>query len=330
MKKTEKKYGFIYKMTNIVNGKIYIGKTERSIEKRFKEHLRYCDIYNNQIEKSFNTRLYPAMLKYGKENFKIELVERLIINNVDINEREKYWISFYNSQDASIGYNISPGGLGGPLFKGRRHSEESKSKMSVSNYWKGKKQSKELIEKRSLNRRKYIQNLNTGEVFKGYKDAQSKYGSSVRDACRNHRRAKGCFFIQLENNDNIPYTQEERQRLINEYESRLETNQIKANEKRREKIKNIILTDEEIKSRQQAYKKSGELRRSKIINKILEDNSINYNEYIENHKKYINNCPNKMLSKIYGISYGQVRTLNNYFNLEKSNSNNHCEKIWEN
>lgn len=326
MKKTKRKYGFIYKMTNIVNGKIYIGKTECSIERRFKEHLRYCDIYNNQIEKSFNTRLYPAMLKYGKENFKIELVERLIINDVDINEREKYWISFYNSQNGSIGYNISPGGLGGPLFKGRKHSVESKNKMRASSPWKGKKQSKDLIIKRSLNRRKYIQNLNTGEVFKGYKDAQSKYESSVGDACRNHRRAKGCFFIQLENNDNISYTQEERQRLINEYESRLEINQIEANEKRREKIKNIVLTDEKIKSRQQAYKESGELRRRKIINKILEDKNINYKEYIENHEKYINNCPNKMLSKIYEISYEQVRTLNKYFNLEKSNSNNHYGK----
>ena len=43
--------------------------------------------------------------------------------------------------------------------------------------------------------------------------------------------------------------------------------------------------------------------------------------------KYINNCPNKMLSKnLWEISYGQVRTLNNYFNLGKSNSNNHYGK----
>lgn len=326
MKKTKKKYGFIYKMTNIVNGKIYIGKTECSIERRFKEHLRYCDIYNNQIEKSFNTRLYPAMLKYGKENFKIELVERLIINDVDINEREKYWISFYNSQDGSIGYNISPGGLGGPLFKGRKHSDESKNKMRTSSHWKGKKQPKDLIIKRCLNRRKYIQNLNTGEVFKGYKDAQSKYGSSVRDACKNHRRAKGCFFIQLESNDNISYTYDERHKLICMYEKQLESRQIIANDKRREKIKNIVLSSEEEKKRQQMYKELGELRRKEIINKILKDNNINTDEYIENHGRYTHNCPNKMLSKIYGISYGQVRTLNKYFNLEKSNSNNHYGK----
>ena len=83
-------------------------------------------------------------------------------------------------------------------------------------------------------KRRWVQNLNTGEMFKGYKDAQNKYGSSVGDACRNKRRAKGCFFIHLENNNNISYTQEERQRLINEYESRLETNQIEANEKTKE------------------------------------------------------------------------------------------------
>ena len=43
--KNNTKYGFIYKMTNIVNGKIYIGKTEGSIDKRFKEHKRYSTIY---------------------------------------------------------------------------------------------------------------------------------------------------------------------------------------------------------------------------------------------------------------------------------------------
>ena len=61
---------FIYKITNKVNGKIYIGKTEKSIELRFKEHCREFT-----KARSKDRPLYRAFNKYGVENFSIELVE---------------------------------------------------------------------------------------------------------------------------------------------------------------------------------------------------------------------------------------------------------------
>ena len=92
---------YIYKIENDINGKIYIGKTEFSIEKRFKEHCK--DAYRNKKEKR---PLYAAMQKYGIEHFSIFLIEE----TKNPEEREKYWITYYNSYNN--GYNATLGGDG--------------------------------------------------------------------------------------------------------------------------------------------------------------------------------------------------------------------------
>lgn len=91
---------YIYKITNNINNKIYIGKTEFDIQKRFKEHCR-------DSKKEYKNRpLYNAMNKYGIEHFKIEEIEEC--NNPE--ERERYWIEYYNS--FKNGYNATLGGDG--------------------------------------------------------------------------------------------------------------------------------------------------------------------------------------------------------------------------
>lgn len=92
---------YIYKIVNDINQKIYIGKTEFSIEKRWAEH---CNDYLKRD--SENRPLYRAMKKYGIKNFHIELVEET--NNPS--EREIYWIEYYNS--FKYGYNATLGGDG--------------------------------------------------------------------------------------------------------------------------------------------------------------------------------------------------------------------------
>lgn len=97
--------GLIYKITNDINGKIYIGKTEFSLEKRFKEHCQ--DAFRERCEKR---PLYAAMRKYGIEHFHIELIEETNIPE----EREKYWIDYYNTY--KYGYNATIGGDGSCLY----------------------------------------------------------------------------------------------------------------------------------------------------------------------------------------------------------------------
>ncbi len=92
---------FIYKITNDINQKVYIGMTERTIEERFKEHCR--EYKQRRCEKR---PLYSAMKKYGPEHFHVELVEET--NSPE--EREQYWIKFYGSY--GDGYNATIGGDG--------------------------------------------------------------------------------------------------------------------------------------------------------------------------------------------------------------------------
>lgn len=90
---------YIYQITNDVNGKIYVGKTEFSINKQFKEHCRDSQKYTEE-----HRPLDAAMRKYGVEHFHIELLEET--DNPE--ERERYWIEVKGS--FKNGYNPTMGG----------------------------------------------------------------------------------------------------------------------------------------------------------------------------------------------------------------------------
>lgn len=92
---------YIYQIINDINQKVYIGKTEFSIEKRFKEHCKDA-IRNNKK----NRPLYSAMRKYGIEHFHIELIEETNFPE----EREIYWIE--KKKSYKNGYNATLGGDG--------------------------------------------------------------------------------------------------------------------------------------------------------------------------------------------------------------------------
>ena len=97
----------IYKITNLINGKVYIGQS-KNVKRRIKEHQQ--QYASNSISKIRN-----AINKYGIQNFKVEILEKDIEN---YNEREMYWISYYNSTDSNCGYNITDGGEDPPIMSG--------------------------------------------------------------------------------------------------------------------------------------------------------------------------------------------------------------------
>lgn len=94
---------FIYKITNDVNGKVYIGKTLFGVERRWREHIK-----DSSRERYKGRPLYRAMNKYGIEHFSIETIEQCTDENAS--EREKYWIGYYRS--FRYGYNATCGGDG--------------------------------------------------------------------------------------------------------------------------------------------------------------------------------------------------------------------------
>jgi group I intron endonuclease len=128
-------------ITNLINGKIYIGKTTKTIEKRWQGHCydKSDDYFHNAIR------------KYKPENFDIKQIDNCIDEEYQ-NFMEKLWIFLYDSTNRLIGYNIREGGKGGFL------SEETKKKMSENhadvngenNPFFGKHHSAESIEKMSI------------------------------------------------------------------------------------------------------------------------------------------------------------------------------------
>lgn len=94
--------GYIYIIRNICNDKVYIGQTSRTIEARWQQHKQAAKRGDN-----YGIVLYNAMRKYGINNFYISKVEE--VNLDQINERQIYWIKFYNSQVPN-GYNVRSGG----------------------------------------------------------------------------------------------------------------------------------------------------------------------------------------------------------------------------
>lgn len=99
--------GYIYKITNTINNKVYIGQTIKTVSKRFNQHK------NNSNKEYFSQIvLYKAFNKYGIENFKCEEIEQ--VDNSLLDEREKYWIGYYDSY--FNGYNSTLGGKATQLY----------------------------------------------------------------------------------------------------------------------------------------------------------------------------------------------------------------------
>lgn len=97
----------IYKIENLINHKIYIGQSIE-IEKRWLKHLSAKDDFI----------IHKALRKYGKDAFSFQILEECDIMELD--EKENYWINFYNSIIPN-GYNMIPGGSNGAGFaKGKK------------------------------------------------------------------------------------------------------------------------------------------------------------------------------------------------------------------
>lgn len=102
--------GYVYKITNLINGKIYIGVTKRNIKIRFNEHSTCVKRQPNRP-----SVIGLAIEKYGKENFKIEVLEKIEFNtnkklNDKLNILEKQYVKMFQSYKKDIGYNRTMGG----------------------------------------------------------------------------------------------------------------------------------------------------------------------------------------------------------------------------
>lgn len=123
---------YIYKITNQINNKMYIGKT-MNVHKRWTRHRNYP--FSNQKGKQNECpKLYGAIRKYGIENFKFETVSEYN-SEEECCQAEIEFIKNFNSIEN--GYNISEGGNGVSSgtrhpFYGKKHTAKSRQKISQS------------------------------------------------------------------------------------------------------------------------------------------------------------------------------------------------------
>ena len=198
----------IYKMTNNINGKVYIGQTIRELDERTKEHIRHNKII---IDK--------AIQKYGIENFTVEQID--LAESIDeLNQKEMYWIKLYDCITPK-GYNQC---YGGNNTYGYHHKEEAKRKMSIkksqlyvgeSNPFYNKTHSEESRKKMSEVRKGLkhltkeqikrlreshhtvkVMNVDTGEIFNSIKEAGLKYNiepTHITRVCKGKRKTSGGY-----------------------------------------------------------------------------------------------------------------------------------------
>jgi hypothetical protein len=146
------KYSGIYKITNLVNGKVYIGQA-KNIYLRWLEHK--CRLRNNYNDCEY---LQRAWNKYKEENFKFSVLEECSIE--ELNRKEHYWCVLLNSHNKEKGYNIRPTDENGKYLvsddtkqklskinKGRKFLESRNIKISISK--KGKPRDEETKRKLS-------------------------------------------------------------------------------------------------------------------------------------------------------------------------------------
>lgn len=122
----------IYKITNLINNKIYIGQSV-DIKERWQEHKRINERQNENAKIMQQYPLYKAFKKYGLNNFLFEVIEECLITELD--DKEIFWIKYYNSYigfENSNGYNLTTGG------KGNRKVTEEQISLIISLWQEGK------------------------------------------------------------------------------------------------------------------------------------------------------------------------------------------------
>lgn len=208
---------FIYKITNNVNGKVYIGQTSRSSIKA------YWNSHISRLSRNIhhNKELMKDWELHGQSKFSFEVIESYKTGaSVDLSDREIFWVSQYQSNHPNRGYNVTIGGKG---MRGWVPSKETREKLSKSHVGKkgllgkdnpmfgktgeqnpffGKKHSEEFLE----TKRRKIKGVNlstmTEVIFKSIAEAAAYVNGQIGHVCSvckgDRRTHKGWLFSYYE------------------------------------------------------------------------------------------------------------------------------------
>ena len=155
----------VYKITNLVNNKIYIGQSARGVAQRFYRHI--CDAMNGTID----THFARAIRKYGPENFMVDIIDSAS-NQEELNQKEQYWIREYDS--IRHGYNETDA-----IYKSGGNTYMSKTESEMNDIRDRIRETK-LGSKNPHSRKIKCRNENTGEelFFDTVKECQEYFGET--------------------------------------------------------------------------------------------------------------------------------------------------------
>lgn len=176
-------YGFIYITTNHVNGKQYIG------QKKYDKNNKWGSYLGSGIA------LKRAITKYGESNFSKDIIEECKTKE-SLDEREKYWIDYYNAVESDDFYNIASGGEGGNVIAGYSEEEKMDLSLRLSNIRKG------IVNIGSKNgSARRIICTNTMEIFESIIEAATYYNidtNAIQQCCSKKSKRKTAGIINGE------------------------------------------------------------------------------------------------------------------------------------
>ena len=188
-------YSGIYKIENLVNGKIYIGQSKQ-IRQRWTEHKK--ELRRNRHK---NEYLQRAWNKYGEENFKHEVLE--LCSEDQLDERECYYIELLRTFDNDLGYNLTSGG-----GRRKKYSKSTREKLRINGTGENNPNSKKVI------------CLETNKIYDSMAQAGKEYGidyTNIYRCCIQQRYTTvGLHWMYLEeyNNSSEDYIKE----LLNKFD----------------------------------------------------------------------------------------------------------------
>ena len=181
----------IYKATNIINNKVYIGQTIHPLSVRKSQHER-------SHEYGYKTAFSNAIRKYGKENFIWEVIYET--NSIeDLNEKESYYIKYYKSLVTENGYNLKGGG-GNDFLTQEVKNKIGESQLGEKNHMFGKTGELNPTSKKVIN---ITTNMIFGSVSEAARYDKANF-SHVCAVCRGLRGStKGNVYRYLDKEDRI-------------------------------------------------------------------------------------------------------------------------------
>ena len=178
----------IYKSTNKITGKIYIGQTTQTLENRIKNHVKESD-------KNKKRPFLLSLKKYGIENFIFEVID--CANNLDeLNDKEIYWIDYYKSTTPN-GYNITGGGQGKKMIRTEELTKRISKGLINSEKWQKIKNSQEFKDKMVKN----FYGSNKGKKFS--KEHKEKIWGKNKQRVLDFNKTTAKKWIVVNENNNI-------------------------------------------------------------------------------------------------------------------------------